>query len=127
MSSLTLHLLAEELVVCRGEPDAPLPSGLWTLPFVAVVRSAEEMSLVVPVGHAPAGWRTVGPWRAFKVAGPLDFALVGILAGLSGALADAAISVFAVSTFDTDYLLVRAADADGAAAAWRAAGHRVIL
>jgi hypothetical protein len=68
---------------------------------------------------------TVGPWRAFEVAGPLDFALTGILSRLAQPLADAGVSLFAVSTYDTDYVLVRAESAASAVNAWRRAGIEV--
>jgi hypothetical protein len=64
-------------------------------------------------------------WRAFRVAGTLDFSLVGILAALSKTLADAGVGIFAISTFDTDYILTKAEDFDRALAALRAAGHDV--
>jgi len=67
----------------------------------------------------------VGPWRALKVEGPLDFSLTGILAGLSAALSNANISLFAISTFDTDYMLVREETLDAAIQALRGAGYRV--
>jgi hypothetical protein len=66
-----------------------------------------------------------GPWRALKVAGPLAFAWVGILAALSTCLAESGVSLFALSTFDTDYLLVKAQDLSKALSALEQAGHRV--
>ena len=74
----------------------------------------------------PEGVTAERGWRCFRVAGKLDFSLVGVIASLSAALADAGISVFVTSTFATDYLLVRCEDLPAAAAAWRGAGHRVV-
>jgi len=74
---------------------------------------------------APAGARVEAPWRALKLHGPIPFSEVGVLAGLAGALARAGLSVFAVSTYDTDYLLVRADDLPGARAALERAGYEV--
>lgn len=113
---LKLNLLPEQLAVCRLLPDAPLPDWL-TSGWQSVTRTAEELSIVCEAQHVPESVQCEKPWRAFAVEGPLDFSEVGILARLSGALADARISLFAVSTFDTDYLLVRAADVDAAARA----------
>jgi hypothetical protein len=73
----------------------------------------------------PAGTVREGPWRMLAVRGPLDFALTGVMASLATPLADAAISLFTISTYDTDYLLVRARDFDRAVQALTRAGHRV--
>ena len=90
-------------------------------PLACVVRTAEELSLVCAPGRAPDGSRVEGPWRVLRVAGTLDFALTGVLHALTAPLAAAGISVFAVSTFDTDYLLVPAPDATRALEVLRAA------
>ena len=112
---LRLTVLDDRLAVCRLAPDAALPDWLsWTGGLTVVCRTAEELSLVCPDGELPEGVRAERGWRAFKVEGPLDFALTGILAGLAAPLAEAGISIFAISTFDTDYLLVRAADLERA-------------
>jgi hypothetical protein len=73
----------------------------------------------------PRDVRAERDWRCFEVAGPLDFALTGVVASLSATIADARISIFVVSTFDTDYLLVKAKDAQAAAQALSAAGHEL--
>ena len=73
----------------------------------------------------PADVRREGGWRALRVAGLLDFGLTGVLASLVGPLADAGVPVFALGTFDTDWLLVRAGDLERALDALRAAGHRL--
>ena len=114
---LKLSVLDEPLAVCRLAPEAALPTWLtWSGDLTAVCRTPEELSLVCREGEVPAEVRSERGWRAFKVAGPLDFALTGILASLAGPLAEADISLFAVSTFDTDYLLVRASDLERAKA-----------
>lgn len=84
-----------------------------------------ELSAVCAFDLVPPGTQCEGPWRILAVRGPLDFALTGVMASLATPLADAGVSLFAVSTHDTDYLLVRAADLDRAVAALRAAGHRL--
>jgi hypothetical protein len=73
----------------------------------------------------PSGIRYEGDWRCLRVAGALDFSQVGILASLVGPLAEAGISVFAISTFDTDYLLVKQAKVEHTAAVLQQAGHRI--
>ncbi|MCP2256924.1 hypothetical protein LX15_000607 [Streptoalloteichus tenebrarius] len=126
MPGLTLDVLPGRHAVARLAPDHPVPADLWRAAgLVSVTRTVDELSVVCPEAHAPAGARVEGDWRVLTVRGPLDFALTGILADLAGALAEAGISLFAVSTFDTDHVLVREKDLDGAVAALRSAGHDV--
>ena len=124
MTSLDLQLLAGTYAVSRLSPDEPLPE--WAQgELLALVRTPEELSIVSAADSVPESVRSERDWRALKVAGPLDFSLVGILAALSGALARAEIPLFSLSTFDTDYLLVRAQDLERAVRALEAEGHRV--
>jgi hypothetical protein len=98
----------------------PTPSAAADLFVVAVTR--DEISIVADERDL-AGEPTVeAGWALFRVEGAMDFGLVGVLASLTGPLAAAGIPVFAVSTFDTDYVLVKAERADGATAAWQDAG-----
>lgn len=124
--SLDLEVLEGPLAVCRLGAADPVPA--WASapgPLVSTTRTGDELSLVCPWGAVPGGVRREGPWRALKVAGPLDFAAVGILAALAAALAREGISLFALSTYDTDYLLVREPDLAAARAALVRAGHRL--
>jgi hypothetical protein len=124
--NLTLWWMPERYAVCRLAPNAPLPApstpagteALWS-----VTRTAEEVSLVLPEQEVQPGWQAETDWRCFKVQGPIDFGMTGVLAAIAGPLAEAGVSLFVVSTYDTDYVLVREADADRAGAALRAAGH----
>lgn len=133
MPAFALDLLPETLAVCRLDPGTPLIPVIQALPegFLAVVRTAGEVSVVCPQAAVPAAWREppegrVEPgWRAFMVRGPLEFSLTGVLASLAGPLAAAGVSLFAVSTFDTDYVLVREAFLEKARAALAAAGHEL--
>lgn len=93
---------------------------LWS-----VTRTETETSLIVPEEQAPEGARVESGYAALEVEGPLDFGLTGILAGLASALADAGVSLLAISTFDTDWLLVRHERLEDAIAALESAGHRV--
>lgn len=123
--ALTLSLLPDTLAVCRLAPDAEVPAWAWTGEPASVTRTRDELSLVCREDAVPEGVRAESGWRCLKVQGPLDFALTGIMAALTAPLAAAGISVFAVSTFDTDYLLVKAENLDRASVALRGAGHRV--
>lgn len=121
--AITVHILPQALTVCKLQrmEDADLSCPFW---FFA--RTAEEISLVCETAHVPADTaaREDG-WRGMRVAGALDFALIGILSGLTAALAAAQVPVFAVSTYDTDYLLVKEKDLQRAREALRQAGYTV--
>jgi hypothetical protein len=119
---LPLTLLPSRLAVCRLDPQAPFPA--WVRgELVALTRTADELSVVCDADVVPPGVLAESGWRAFKVLGPLDFALVGVLAQLSAVLAQAGVSIFAISTYDTDYILVKEANLDDALAALRRAGY----
>lgn len=116
--------LAGEYAVCRLPPTAGLPG--WAVgELVAVTRTPDELSVVCPAAAVPPHAVAERGWQAFRVAGTLDFAETGIVAGLTVPLAAAGIPVFVVSTYDTDYLLVAAGRAAAAVVAWRGAGHTV--
>lgn len=104
-----LHLLPQSFAITRLPAGTPLPDWLvWDDPLVSVTTTSEEVSILCPLERLPSRDRetAAGPWRAFKVEGPLDFAETGILLGLAEPLYKAGVSIFAVSTFDTDYVLV---------------------
>ncbi len=125
MIALELQVLAGSYAVSRLSPDAPVPE--WAQgELVALTRTPDELSVVSAVESVPASVESERSWRALRVAGPLDFSLVGILAALSGVLARAEIPIFALSTFDTDYLLVGDRDLERAVRALESAGHRVV-
>jgi len=123
---LTLILHRARFAVCQLPADAPLPAADRLGELWSVTRTPDELSLVVEASAVDPAWRTVeAGWRCLQVEGPLDFSLVGILAALAGALAEAGVSIFALSTYNTDYLLVRDADVRRAVRALRGQGHRV--
>jgi hypothetical protein len=123
--ALTLTALAGRYAVARLDPAAGVPPWAWAGEFAAVTRTAEELSVVCRESAVPDGVRAERGWRPLRVAGPFDFAAVGVLASLVEPLAAAGISLFAVSTFDTDYVLVKDDQLAGAVAALRRAGHTV--
>lgn len=110
-----------EYSVCRLPPGAMI--ALAKEGFSSVTSTADELSVVCLASHEPEGAKIEAGWSLLKIAGVLDFSLVGILSEISGVLARAKISLFAVSTFDTDYILVR--DLPGAVSALRGAGHEL--
>src|ERR1035437_5802548 len=124
MTGLDLDVLAGTYAVSRLSPDEPAPE--WARgELLALIRTPEELSVVSAADSVPASVTSEPGWRALKVRGPLDFSLVGILAALSGALARAEIALFALSTFDTDYLLVREQDLERAVHALESESHRI--
>jgi hypothetical protein len=122
---LALDLLEDIYAVCRLDPASPLPAWADGGEFVSVTRTAAELSVVCPQRLVPDGVRHEPGWRCLRLAGPIDFALTGVLAALLVPLAEAGIGVFALSTFDTDYVLVKDANAGRAAEVLRIAGHTV--
>jgi len=106
-SKLSLLILPNKLAVCRLENDARIPSWATDDSFFSISKTNDELSIVCSENKVPNGIKSEKNWRAFKVIGPLDFSLTGILASLANPLAEAKISIFAISTFDTDYLLVK--------------------
>ncbi len=125
MRPLELFLLPGYFAVCRLEAGASIPP--WALQggFFSVTRTADELSIVCEEALVPAGERRQAGWRLFQVHGPFEFTEVGVLASLARPLAEAGISLFTVSTFDTDYLVVPSDTIEGAIAALVKAGHRV--
>jgi len=120
-----LSVLPIPLSVCRLEPAAAIPAWASAGPLVSITRTAHELSVVCESVRVPGGTRAEHGWRALAVQGPLDFGLVGIVAGLSACLADAGVSIFVISTYDTDFVLVREDAVTRAVAALRDAGHVV--
>jgi hypothetical protein len=123
---LPLEILSDTLAICRLPPDAPLPR--WAQgagSFVTISRTAEELSITAPQSGVPAEIRCERDYRALRVRGPLALDLVGVLAAIAEPLARAGLSIFAISTFDTDYVLVKARDLEAAVAALERAGHEV--
>lgn len=124
---LPLELLPDTLAVCRLPPDASIPA--WASgghsPFLTISRTAEELSITTVESAVPAGVRAERGYRAVRVRGNLPLDLIGILAAIADPLADAGLGIFAISTFDTDYVLVKARDLDKAIAALTEAGHQV--
>ena len=124
---LELYLLPGRFAVCRLEPRDDVPAWVPSASaLIVVARTDEELSIVCDAGVVPEAVRAERDLRAFVVRGPLPFDAVGIMAGLSGALASANIALFAVSTFDTDYILVREDRIGNARAALSARGYAVL-
>ncbi|RLV50302.1 ACT domain-containing protein [Nocardioides mangrovicus] len=122
---MNLAQYPEKLAVVRLGPGAEVPAWAESSSVFSVVATATETSVVCATRSVPTKARSQGPFTAFCVEGPLDFALTGVLAQLLTPLAEAEISVFTLSTFDTDWILIPTDKADDAAEVWRRSGHTV--
>lgn len=123
---LDLILLADTFAICRLPADASLPN--WALApseFVTISRTSDELSIAAAERLVPPDLTCERDFRALKVAGPLAFGQIGIIAALASALAARSVSIFVVSTFDTDYVLVKAALVGVAIETLRQDGHQV--
>jgi hypothetical protein len=123
---LPLDLLPDTLAICRLDAAARVPD--WArggARFVTISRTPDELSITTLESAVPEGVRCERPYRALRVRGPLPLDLIGILASIADPLAEAGLSIFAVSTFDTDYVLVKAGDLESAVRALERAGHQV--
>lgn len=123
MKKPKLTLLEEKFTLHRLPADARIPEAAMDGPFFSITRTPDELSIVVPEDVVLSGTRREAGWSCIKVLGPLDFVLIGILAGISKVLAEAGISLFVVSTFDTDYILVKQEACDRAIHALAATGY----
>lgn len=126
MKALCLTVLSDEFSVWRLAADAPLPS-IEPNRFLSMTRTDDELSIVAPSTNAPVGAGTETGWSCLRVEGPLAFEMTGVLAALSAPLAKAEIPIFVVSTYDTDYLLVKAANLERACATLKDEGHVVVV
>ena len=126
MTPMLLTLIEARLAVCRLDAARRVPAWVDRAgDFVSITRTSDELSIVCDMDVVPRGVPMEGPWRAFKVQGPLVMTLIGVVAALANPLADAGISIFAISTYDTDYVLVHEPDLDAAIEALVGAGHTV--
>ena len=103
---LTLSILPEKLGICHFDEKSPIPDWAKNISFCSITRTKDELSIVCPQDKIPAGVMAEKDRRAFRVEGPLGFSLTGIVYSLSKPLAEANISIFYISTYETDYLLV---------------------
>ena len=123
---LTLQELDGTFAVCRLAQDSTIPSWATSDKFFSITRTRDELSIVCAASQVPNDVRSESDWRCLRVVGSMAFTEVGVLASLVAPLAAAGISVFAISTFDTDYLLVKAKDWQATLAKLKLVGHEVL-
>jgi hypothetical protein len=122
-----LDLLKGEWSIARLPAAEPVPDWAWSEVFSSVSRTSDELSIIAPSPQVPSSVKSEGGFRVLAVRGPLAFDAKGILADLAGAIAAADVSLLALSTFDTDILLVRQQDQAAVATALSSRGHNVAL
>lgn len=124
--SYRLTLLPTPMALCRLAPDAKIPDWVEDATLLSITRTRDELSIICDAHLVPDYIQAEGGWRAMKMIGPLEFTMVGVLAAILNPLAEAQVSILAVSTYDTDYILVTDPDLKTALAALHEAGHQVI-
>ena len=122
--NLVLSVLSETFTIHKLSPDVSIPEEILKSNYYSVSKTENELSLVCSEVIEVQSLQSSKGWKCIKVAGPLDFNLTGILAGISDILAKENISIFAISTFDTDYILVRTQDLSSARTTLRLASYK---
>jgi hypothetical protein len=104
---MKLTVLDDTFAVARLTANSNVPSWALKGPFFSIGKTEDELSIVCRQNLIPGDVKMEKDWKIIKVEGPLDFGLTGILASIANPLAEAKISIFAISTFDTDYVMVK--------------------
>lgn len=125
MSTVVLSLLSEKLSVCRLTPKDVFPGWALSSRIYSITKTEDELSVVCESHLVPSGVTAEKGWIVYKVHGPLDFGLTGILASIANPLADAKVSLFAISTYDTDYVLVKEGNKARSLEALKKAGFQI--
>jgi len=120
---LKYSVLSGKFAVCRMAPGTTIPEWVTSSKFFSITRSADELSVVCDEECVPAGVRSEAGWACIHLHGPFPFQMTGVLAAILNPLAAANIGIFAVSTFDTDYILIKSDEVQAAEQALSAAGH----
>ncbi len=123
---LTLKLLSECFTIHRFSENSDIPPQVFSAPIYFIAKTFDELSIVLPQNISIESNKSESNWQALEVVGPLDFTLTGILSNLSTILANEKISIFAISTFDTDYVLVKKESLSAALAALKSKNYEVI-
>ncbi len=123
---LTLTVLPDRFGICRLDPDGVLPEWATRGPFFSITRSTEELSVVCEEAAIPEGTKSEKGWRCIKLQGPLDFSLTGVLSSITTPLAKGGINIFAVSTYNTDYIFLKTSRLEEATSLLSSAGHRIV-
>jgi hypothetical protein len=126
VSTLRFSLLSETFAICRLDPTTSIPE--WALrpaTFTSITRTSDELSIVCPENHIPPDLKSDAGWICMKLEGPFPFSMTGVLASFINPLSSNRIPIFAVATFDTDYVLIKQEFWEAASAALESAGHKL--
>jgi uncharacterized protein len=104
---LTLKILKDRYSVCRLNKNDEIPKWIFDEEFFSITRTDDELSIVCLQDKIKEDIKCEKDWKVLKIEGPLDFSLVGILSRISTLMANNGISIFAISTYDTDYILIK--------------------
>jgi len=126
MTTLTLKLLDEKFSIHSLPANSDIPASVFTAEIFFIAKTYEEVSIVLPESVNIESDEVEPDWQALEVVGPLDFVLTGILSSISSVLAKEKISIFAISTFDTDYILVKSNKVAEAVEALRANNYDIV-
>ena len=123
---LTIHILKDQYAICKLHSDPVIQDWIKEPLFFSITRTDDEWSVVCRQSRLPANAEESSPdWRILRLSGPLDFSLVGIIAHISEILKNADIPIFTISTYRTDYILVKNDHLEKAVQNLRSAGHKV--
>ncbi|CAF0888801.1 unnamed protein product [Adineta steineri] len=123
---LTLELLQENFVICRLSPSSSLPSWAFNGPFVSITKTNDELSIItIDNNQLPKEIQCERNWKCFKLIGPFPFDMTGILTSVLNPLAKAEVGILAISTFDTDYVLVKDINLQTAIDVLKQNGHTI--
>jgi hypothetical protein len=122
---ISLKILPGLMAVCRLDPGAKVPDWIDNRSFYSITRTPQELSVVCRAERVPPGAESETGWRCFQLLGSFNFSELGIISSLTQPLAASGVPVFVISSFTTDYLMVKAKDLGRAIDALTAAGHRV--
>ena len=122
-TSLRLSVLGERLAVCRLDAGSAVPDWATAAQFSSITRTAGELSVVCPEERVPVGITCERGWRALRLEGPFEFEMTGLLTSVAVPLAESGVSILAIATYETDYLLVQESQLDLATEALRERGH----
>jgi len=122
---LTFIILREIFAICRLDKDAPIPDWAFQGGLFSVTRTKDELSIVCPLINVPKGIICNQGWSCLKIKGPLDLSSTGIISSITATLERENISLFSISTYDTDYVMVKEKDLEKAIFALTEGGHRI--
>jgi hypothetical protein len=122
---LTFVILRQTFAICRLDKDAPVPHWAFQGGLFSITQTKDELSIVCPQVNVPRGVICNQGWSCLKVKGPLDLSSTGIISSIASTLEMKNISLFSISTYDTDYVMVKEKDLEGAIFALTEAGHRI--